>query len=177
MTKSHVSEKYFTNDFQLRHNICIFVKDLKKENMKKLIGLGVIALTLFACKPTNDVKSQIGLKGNWTLTRVSYPSGYKVTSFSIADAKCLEGSQWKFVSNNNTGTMQLNAGENCPSFSSNIVWTIGVDRSFNLKFIGDEKAKHVKDGYRLDIENQTESSFQLVDRSTEANIVYQFQKN
>lgn len=145
--------------------------------MKKWIGMGMIALSFMACKPTNDVKSQIGLKGSWTLTKVSYPSSYKVTSFSIADAKCLQGSQWKFVSNNNTGTMALNAGENCPAFSSKIVWTIGVDRSFNLKFIGDDKAKHVKDGYRLEIENQTDHSFQLVDRSTEAEVVYQFQKN
>lgn len=145
--------------------------------MKKYVVLSVIALGIFGCKPANDVKSQIGLKGNWTLTSVSYPSGYKVTSFDVADAKCFEGSQWKFVSNNNTGTISLNGGAGCPAFEDRIVWTIGQDRTFNLKFIGDEKAKRVKEGYTLGIANQTDESFQLVDSSSEINIVYQFQKN
>lgn len=145
--------------------------------MKKIVGIGLIALAFVACKPTNDVKSQIGLKGDWTLTNVSYPKGLKVTSFHIADAKCFEGSQWKFVSNNNTGTLTLNHGGDCPDFSSNIVWTIGTDQSFNLKFVGSEKAKHITSGYKLNVVNQTPNTFDLVDDSTGTKIVYKFVKN
>lgn len=145
--------------------------------MKKVLGLSLLALTMLACKPTKDIKAQSGLKGEWTLTKVSYPSGYKVTSFYIADAKCFEGSQWKFVSNNNTGTVSLNGGGNCPAYSDKIVWTIGKDQSFNLKFIGNEKAKKVVEGFRLEIANQTETSFQLIDNSTGTQVVYQFSAN
>ncbi len=145
--------------------------------MRKILGIGLLTLSFIACKPTNDVKSQIGLKGNWTLTNVSYPKGYKVTSFHIADAKCFEGSEWKFVSNNNTGVLTLNHPGDCPEFSSNIVWTIGTDQSFNLKFVGNERAKHITAGYKLLIQNQMPNSFELVDDSSGTKIVYRFEKN
>jgi len=145
--------------------------------MKKILGLSLIALSFVACKPTKDVKSQIGLKGEWTLTNVSYPKDYKVTSFHIADAKCFEGSQWKFVSNNNTGVVTLDSNRDCPEFSSNIVWTIGTDQSFNLKFVGSEKAKHITSGYKLNMMNQTPTTFELEDTTTGVNIVYKFVKN
>lgn len=149
--------------------------------MKKILILGCFALTLIGCKTAtsgkNDVPAQIKLKGNWTLTDISYPSGYKVTSFHIADAKCFEGSQWKFVSNNNTGTVALNSNRDCPAFSSDIVWNIKQDGTFNLKFIGSEKAKHVTSGYNMYVANQTDSSFQLIDNTTEASITYTFVKN
>jgi hypothetical protein len=57
------------------------------------------------------------------------------------------------------------------------VWTIGKDQSFNLKFIGNEKAKKVVEGFRLEIANQTETSFQLIDNSTGTQVVYQFSAN
>jgi len=142
--------------------------------MKKVIGLSLLALTVLACKPTKDTKAQSGIKGQWTLTNVTYPKGYKVTSFYIADAKCFEGSQWTFVSNNSTGTIRLNGGGNCPAFEDKIIWTIGKDASFNLKFIGNEKAKKVEEGFRLQIANQTATSFQLVDTSAGMEVVYQF---
>lgn len=145
--------------------------------MRKILGIGLLALSFVACKPTNDVKAQIGLKGDWTLTNVSYPKGYKVTSFHVADAKCFEGSQWKFVSNNNTGTISLNHSGDCPDFTSNIVWTIGADQSFNLKFVGNEKAKNVTAGYKLAVENQTPNTFDLVDNTSGTKIVYRFVKN
>lgn len=145
--------------------------------MKKFIGIGLIALAFASCKPTNDVKTQIGLKGEWTLSSVTYPKGFKVTSFHVADAKCFEGSQWKFVSNNNKGTISLNNAGDCPEFSSNIVWNISTDQKFNLKFVGSEKAKHVADGYQLNYVNQSENSFQLIDNTSGTTIVYQFLKN
>ena len=47
----------------------------------------------------------MAIKGNWTITSVTYPgSDYiKVNSFQLADSKCFEGSSWKFVSVNNSG--------------------------------------------------------------------------
>ncbi len=150
--------------------------------MKKVLAIGILSLAMFSCKTStntkNDVPTQIKLKGEWTLTNVNYPSGYKDTSFNVADAKCFEGSQWKFVSNNNSGTVTLNNNSsNCPQYNSKIIWNIKQDTSFNLKFIGDDKAKHVTTGYNLTVANITDNNFELIDNSTETTIVYSFVKN
>ncbi len=159
--------------------------------MNKIITLTLFAAILFSCKssaPTAvnssglDRSSQSGLKGDWQITNVSFPgSDYlKVTSFGIADSKCLIGSIWNFIPNNNKGSMSLTSS-GCPSFSSPIIWTIGKDSSFDLKFVpAGIKSKTVTQGYVLRLANQTETSFQLIDvikvEGQNKDIVYQFTK-
>lgn len=145
--------------------------------MKKIVGLSILALSFVACKPTLNTKAQTALKGDWTLTSVTYPKGYNVKPFGIADAACFENSMWKLVPNNNKGVISVNGGQNCLVFDANIVWTIDENNNFNLKFVGEEKPKHVKDGYIFTIQNQTDNSFRLVDNSTEIQIEYHFIKN
>jgi len=149
--------------------------------MKKFLSLCML-VALFASCGSLDQKSQSGLKGNWTISSVTYPgSDYiKVTSFDVADSKCFVGSSWSFISNNNKGTLNV-AAAGCPSFSSPIVWTITKEGKFNFKITEGEKAKRVTDGYTLAIRNQTESSFQLVDNVSvggkNVEVVYSFSKN
>lgn len=153
-----------------------------------MISVGLIAILLFACKTTSvtstklDRTSQVDIKGNWTLSSVTYPgSDYiKVNSFQIADSKCFEGSAWKFISNNNKGSMGL-AKTGCPTFSSPITWFVNKEGQFVLKILeAGEKAKKVRDGYVLKLENQTDASFQLIDKidvgGKPTDVVYQFQK-
>jgi hypothetical protein len=68
----------------------------------------------------------------------------------------------------------------CPSFSSPIVWTVTKEGDFTLKITEGEKAKRVAQGYYLKLRNQSESSFQLVDKpnvgGNNVEVVYQFQK-
>ena len=156
--------------------------------MKKMISVGLIAILLFACKTTSvtstklDRTSQVDIKGNWTLSSVTYPgSDYiKVNSFQIADSKCFEGSTWKFISNNNKGTMVLTK-TSCPVFNSPITWFANKEGQFVLKILeAGEKAKKVRDGYVLRLSNQTDASFQLIDKidvgGKPTDVVYQFQK-
>lgn len=157
--------------------------------MKKLIVLGVLSILFCSCKPkqtvTNtkvDNKSQVAIKGNWTLTSVAYPgSDYiKVTSFQIADSKCFEGSTWKFISNNDSGQMSL-TNSNCVAFSSSIKWYVNKEGQFILKILdAGEKAKKARDGYILALAAQTQDSFQLIDKINVGgkitNVVYQFNK-
>lgn len=159
--------------------------------MKKylLTGLFAIMLVVTGCKSNSAVGTKVDrssanlLKGNWVITSVTFPgSDYiKVNSFELADSKCFEGSTWTFVPNNDKGTMNINSAS-CSSFSSPITWYINKDGQFVLKVLNaGEKAKKVREGYILGVANQSENSFQLVDRinvggSTE-NVVYQFQKN
>lgn len=156
--------------------------------MKKVFLFTVLSLILFSCKTTSvtskklDKSAQVDVKGDWIISSVTYPgSDYiKVNSFDIADSKCFEGSTWKFISNNNKGNMALTSAS-CTSFSSPITWFINKEGQFILKVLdAGEKAKKVRSGYVLRIANQTETSFQLIDKinvGTKAtDVIYQFQK-
>ena len=164
--------------------------------MRKFILLGTFVFLLFACKssapavaPTApvaatklDKKSQVAIKGNWQITDVTYPGSefLKVNSFNIADSKCFIGSTWNFISNNNKGSMAL-AGAGCTSFSSPIVWSINKDGMFVLKIVeAGVKSKTVQSGFLLKVANQTETSFELIDKidvaGQQKEIVYHFKK-
>lgn len=152
--------------------------------MKKLILLSFIGLSVVSCKPTMDGKSQVGLKGNWTMTNVSRIGDQmvKISSFQMADSDCFKGSQWKFVSNNNSGTFALTQGGACPIFESNFKWTISPDGTFGIKFVDQgEKAKKVTAGFHLKVRNQTATTFELVDHINSGTktfeVVYTFLRN
>lgn len=157
--------------------------------MKQTFLFVLIGIFLFGCKTTSltnsklDRRSQVEIKGNWTLSDVIYPSSeyIKINSFQIADSKCFVGSTWKFISNNNKGSFTLNQ-TSCSVFSSPITWFLNQEGQFVLKILSTgEKAKKVRDGFILTIANQSESSFQLIDKVNVGGkiieVVYQFQKN
>lgn len=156
--------------------------------MKKFILLCAMSVLIFSCKSKSatetklDMKSERGLKGNWTITSVTYPNSnvFKVNSFDVADSKCFVGSTWKLVANNNKGDFSLNSS-GCPSYSTPITWFINKEGQFVLKILDDSKARKVKTGYVLRVANQNENSFQLVDQvdvlGKMTDVVYQFNKN
>ncbi|MFI0490224.1 hypothetical protein [Flavobacterium sp.] len=157
--------------------------------MKKIIALVIIAILLFSCKTTSvtstklDRKSQVEIKGNWVISAVTFGGSeyFKVNSFQIADSQCFVGSTWKFISNNNKGEMALTKTD-CPTFSSPITWFVNNEGQFVMKILdAGEKAKKVREGYVLNIANQTPTSFQLTENINVGGkltvIVYQFQKN
>ena len=156
--------------------------------MKKIILMGFLSFLVFACKSPDsatstktDTKSQVAIKGNWHLVSVNYPGSdvIKVTSFDLADSKCFVGSTWKFISNNNKGEMTLNSPK-CSAYSTPITWFINKEGQFVMKILDASKAKTVKSGYVLRVANQSDTSFQLIDRITVggnmADVVYQFEK-
>ncbi len=156
--------------------------------MKKLILLSVLTLFIVSCKSTSATNTKVDntkerlMKGDWVISSVSYiGSEYiKVQSFGLADSQCFQGSKWKLISNNNKGDMALTKSD-CMSFRSPISWFVNKDGQFVLKVLNaGEKAKKVRDGYVLDVANQTENSFQLIDMvvigGKSTNVVYQFEK-
>lgn len=153
--------------------------------IKKFIYLSFI-LFLFGCKSNPatklDMKSEVNLKGNWTITNVIFPGSdyFKIKSFDIDDSQCFVGSQWKFVSNNNTGEMILTNGK-CKSFGSQITWFVNKEGNFVMKFINQGmKAKNIESGYVLKLKNISENSFQLIDKAVVGNntaeVIYQFSR-
>lgn len=159
----------------------------------------LVVVFLFACKSSStttsapvksepvantklDKTSQVAIKGNWKISSVTYPGSnyFEVNSFQIADSKCFVGSTWNFISNNNKGSMSLTKSD-CPAFSSPIVWSINKDGIFVLKIVeAGTKSKEVTQGYLLKVANQTEISFQLIDKidvgGQSKEITYQFEK-
>ena len=70
---------------------------------------------------------------------------------------------------------------NCPVFASDITWFINKEGQFVMKILAaGEKARKVTEGYVLTVANQTETSFQLIDKinvgGKATDVVYQFQK-
>jgi hypothetical protein len=157
--------------------------------MKKLILFFALALIASSCKTpapaasTNiDRRSQVAIKGNWVIASVTYAGSdmFKVTSFDIADAKCFEGSTWKFISNNDSGEMALTQA-GCPAFSSPIKWYVNKEGQFVLKFLAEgTKAKKQLQGYILTVADQTLASFKLHDSVTiggkATTVIYHFKK-
>jgi hypothetical protein len=160
-------------------------------NLSEFLLVVVISTLLLSCKttvPTNgtstgsDRKLQSALKGIWKITGISYPGSeyIKVNSFHIADSKCLMGSTWQFIPNNNKGIMTMNSAD-CQAFTSSIVWNISKEGVFGLKFIDSGvKSKNVSQGYLMRFTTQTPTSFQLVDQinvgGQQKEITYQFEK-
>ena len=158
--------------------------------MKKIIALFTFFIVVTSCKTTApaaatnvDRKSQVAIKGNWTITSVNFSGSevFKITSFDLADSKCFEGSTWKFISNNDSGEMALTQA-NCTAFSSPIKWYVNKDGQFVLKFLAEGvKAKKMQQGYILKVADQTMESFKLIDNinigGKMTNIVYQFKKS
>ncbi|SOU87979.1 lipocalin family protein [Tenacibaculum dicentrarchi] len=164
------------------------MKNIKK-NLFSLLILAAISTTI-SCKTTTsavntklDKKTEKMLKGNWTISTVNYTGAnlFKVTSFNIADSNCFVGSNWSFISNNNKGQMRLNnPSTSCLNFNSPTTWYVNKDGDFVLKIINSHKAKSVNNGFVLNINNLTQTSFDLVDKinvaGTIKNITYSFQR-
>jgi hypothetical protein len=77
--------------------------------------------------------------------------------------------------------MKLNSLSNsCKEFSSPITWYINKEGDFVLKIINSYKAKEVNNGFVLNLQNATETNFDLVDTINVAGsikkITYSFQK-
>ena len=157
--------------------------------MKKLVVLIVLTLVSFSCKTSSvtntklDKNAQVQIKGKWRLNSVTFPraNAITITSFDITDSKCFTGSTWNFTPNNNKGSMSLNA-INCPAYSSAISWFINKNGEFVLKFLNAaSRSAKVRQGFVLQLRNQTATSFQLVDTAVVEgqiiNVVYEFYKN
>ena len=137
--------------------------------MKKVLLTGMIG-TLFAvsCSSANQAQNAradfMKLKGSWEISSVDYDKQCKIKPFDEgADAQCFVGSQWNLVPNNNTGSYALAGGGDCPTITRAIKFDVNSEKQFSFKVIdAGVKAKNVTAGYVLDFQNQTPTTFTLV---------------
>jgi hypothetical protein len=136
--------------------------------MKKTLILLLLVGTVWACGTTKTVKtSKKIIKGEWTLNRITFSTygTFKVTFFNDVSKKCIEGSQWKFIPNNNSGTYSID-NRDCENGLRDFVFTIQeVDHETGLYdfLLKPTNAKHKSDtnqGFRLKLSMLNEASMQ-----------------
>ena len=137
--------------------------------MKKVLLTGMIGtLIAVSCSSANQAQNAradfMKLKGSWEISSVDYDKQCKIKPFDEgADAQCFVGSQWNLVPNNNTGSYALAGGGDCPTVTRAIKFDVNSEKQFSFKVIdAGVKAKNVTAGYVLDFQNQTPTSFTLV---------------
>jgi len=135
--------------------------------MKKLI-ICIIALTLLSCGTSKTIQqSKKVIKGEWLVNTITFSESgsFNVTLFKDTSAACFEGSNWQFISNNNTGTYTIN-NENCPTGIRHFIFTIeDIDsttgfQSFLLKPTNEKNKSETNQGFRLQLTQLSESSMQ-----------------
>ncbi len=138
--------------------------------MKKIILLIVVATTVLACGTTKTVRtSKKIIKGEWSLNNISYSEygTFRITFFKDASKDCFEGSNWKFIPNNNTGIYTISK-DTCLKGERNFIFTIQeVDPetglyAFLLKPTDEKHRSESNKGFKLQLTRLTESEMQWV---------------
>jgi hypothetical protein len=135
--------------------------------MKRLLIL-LITVTLVGCGPSKTVRdSKKVIKGDWSLNSITYSQvgTYNVNLLNDASKECFEGSTWKFIPNNNTGTYTINdAG--CSTGERNFVFTIQEANQttglydFLLKPTNEKNKSETNQGFRLNLSSISETMMQ-----------------
>jgi hypothetical protein len=128
--------------------------------MKKII-LFVFVATIFSCGISKNIKSkEKTIKGNWILKKIttSKTGNYNVTMFNDTTKKCLEGSAWKFVPNNNSGVYSINE-VNCIAGNRDFIFSIQeIDQASGFyDFLLKPKNDQNNIGFRVELSELSES--------------------
>ncbi|MFD2916803.1 lipocalin family protein [Psychroserpens luteus] len=135
--------------------------------MKQLIAI-CFAVCLLSCGVSKTVKtSKKVIKGNWTLSNITYSKTgtYNVTLFNDASKDCFEGSNWQFIPNNNTGIYTITKSD-CTTGGRYFNFTIQeVDEAtgyydFLLKPTNEKGKSETNAGFRLNLTSLTDSQMQ-----------------
>lgn len=134
--------------------------------MKKTILLVILTAVLFSCgTPKTVQESKKIIKGNWSLDNISYSESgtFTLTLFNDTSRECFEGSNWRFIPNNNTGVYAI-SDSNCPTGDRHFIFTIQEMDSatglydFLLKPTNEKKKSETKVGFRLRLSHLSNSS-------------------
>lgn len=162
--------------------------------MKKVLficSIGITTLSLISCnsQTANSTQNQVEnpslykLKGEWRLTSINYDSNkFKIKPFDEGvDAQCFVGSIWNLIPNNNTGSYTLLGNGSCPNITQTIKFEVTQNKEFRFKkMVQNVKAKHITEGYVLQLENHQFNNFTLVQNlpfeGQILKVYYQFEK-
>lgn len=136
--------------------------------MKKLIILTLFAGLLAACGvPKTVIQSKKVIKGNWTISDISYSEAGTFNTSLLNDAtkECFENSTWRFIPNNNSGIYSINNGD-CATGDRNFIFSIqeiDVDSGFYDFLLKPTDAKGKSEtnaGFRLRLTQLSDTNMQ-----------------
>ena len=126
----------------------------------------LVSVFLTSCGGTKVIRqSKKIMKGVWELTSITYSESgtFNVSMFSDVSKECFEGSTWKFIPNNNTGTYTIDNGT-CDGGPRHFIFKIQeIDAQTDLYdfLLKPTDLKHKSDtnhGYRVWLEHLSEAS-------------------
>ena len=124
--------------------------------VKTIVGVVALLLLVSCGTPKEVISAKKTLKGEWTLSDISYDQAgtFEVTLFNDAAVNCMEGSTWKFIPNNYSGKYVVNGSECISTGPRNFLWTIpSPDGDGNYSFMFkpvDAKNKSIDNkGFRM----------------------------
>jgi hypothetical protein len=135
--------------------------------MKKVLLL-FLAIAFISCGSSKTIRdSKKTIKGNWTLSTITYSETgkYNVTLLNDASKDCFEASTWQFIPNNNTGTYTINKSS-CSTGVRNFVFTIQEENAetglydFLLKPTNEKNKSETNQGFRLNLTALSETDMQ-----------------
>lgn len=138
--------------------------------MKKLIVAVLLIASVISCGTSKTVRtSKKVIKGEWVLSSVTHNKvgTYNISLLNDATKECFEGSSWKFIPNNNTGTYIIN-GANCNEGERNFIFTIQeIDPAtglydFLLKPTNEKNKSEDNKGFRLELAQLSDTNMTWV---------------
>jgi hypothetical protein len=136
--------------------------------MKKTILMAILAAVFLSCgTPKTVLDSKKVMKGYWSLDNITYSETgtFNVELLNDASKDCFEGSNWRFIPNNNTGNYTIEDG-NCATGERYFIFTIQeIDATsglydFLLKPTNEKKKSETNTGFRLRLASLSDSSMQ-----------------
>ncbi len=127
--------------------------------MKKIAMLFLLGIFIVSCgTPKTVIQSKKIMKGYWTLDNIDYSETgtYNVTLLNDASKECFEGSNWRFIPNNNTGIYTIDQ-MGCPTGDRNFVFTVQeMDKDtglydFLLKPTNEKHKSETGQGFRMQL--------------------------
>lgn len=135
-------------------------------SMKINIALFIIASVLVSCATPKTIKdSKKVMKGDWVLNTVTYDQDgdYRISLLGDQSKDCFEGSTWRFIPNNNTGTYSIEAA-GCDVGARNFVFSIQeIDATtgyydFLLKPTDERGKSETNRGFRMRLSQLSETT-------------------
>jgi hypothetical protein len=136
--------------------------------MKKILILSVLVFTLISCgTPKTVIQSKKVIKGYWTLNEITYSEtgNFNIVLLNDVSANCFEGSNWRFIPNNNTGNYSI-INQNCEVGERYFIFTIQeVDATtglydFLLKPTNSKEKSADNKGFRLNLVQLSDTTMQ-----------------
>ncbi len=133
--------------------------------MKRIALLTFILAVAASCGPKTVQQSKKVIKGYWSLDEITYSEQgtFNITMMRDTSKECFEGSSWRFIPNNNTGTYTINNGD-CPTGDRYFIFTIQeIDPTtglydFLLKPTNEKKKSEDNTGFRYRLAKLSNSS-------------------